>query len=169
MRLCLLCFCSAHAHFLNLHHFNQNGQTLPSPRLFKPRFLIMLKGTLLGRRSSLAIESFFENDEKCFLFHLKSCFCSQGTSWTLLFGHVEKRLDWKDKFNFIIYDVTTWESYICNRHIAQNYFSQNVVKKLFRDSFLKSQNWTYHWINSQNTYTNCFYCMLFHAFFTVCS
>ena len=34
----------------------------------------------------------FKNDEKCFLFHLKSSFCSQDIqvfmSW--LFGHVEK-------------------------------------------------------------------------------
>ena len=37
----------------------------------------------------------------------------------LLFGHVEKNLDEKDKINFKNYDVTTWETNNCNSHIAQ--------------------------------------------------
>ena len=36
-----------------------------------------------------------------------------------LFGHVEKRLDWKDKVNFNIYDVTTLETNNYNAHIYQ--------------------------------------------------
>ena len=34
----------------------------------------------------------FKNDEECFLFHLKSSFCSQAlfTFLSWLFGHVEK-------------------------------------------------------------------------------
>ena len=31
--------------------------------------------------------------------------------------------------------------------------TQNVMKKLFSDPFLKNQNWAYRWINSQNFYT----------------
>ena len=38
-------------------------------------------------------------------------------SW--LFGHVEKRLDYKDKVNFKFYDVTIWVENRCNTHIAQ--------------------------------------------------
>ena len=38
--------------------------------------------------------------------------------------------------------------------------TQNVVEKLFLDSFLKSQNWAYLCINSLKFYTVCFYCML---------
>ena len=36
-----------------------------------------------------------------------------------LFGHVEKRLDKKDKVNFEIYDVTAWLTNNYNTHIAQ--------------------------------------------------
>ena len=36
-----------------------------------------------------------------------------------LFGHAEKRFDPKDKNNSKFYDVTTWETNNCNRHIAQ--------------------------------------------------
>ena len=36
-----------------------------------------------------------------------------------IFGHVEKRLDQKDKVNFKIYDVTTWLTNNCNTHIDQ--------------------------------------------------
>ena len=38
-------------------------------------------------------------------------------SW--LSGHVEKQLDSKDKFNFKIYDVTTWLTYNHNAYIGQ--------------------------------------------------
>ena len=38
---------------------------------------------------------------------------------SLLFGHVTKRLDKKDKVNFKFYDVTAWLTNNCNTHIAQ--------------------------------------------------
>ena len=35
------------------------------------------------------------------------------------FSHVEKWLGQKDKVNFKIYDITTWETNNCNTHITQ--------------------------------------------------
>ena len=35
------------------------------------------------------------------------------------FGHVEKRLDQKDKVNFIIHDIPTWQTNSWNIHIVQ--------------------------------------------------
>ena len=37
--------------------------------------------------------------------------------------------------------------------------TQNMVKKLVPDPFLKNWNWAYLWINSLKFYTVCFYCM----------
>ena len=34
-----------------------------------------------------------------------------------IFGHFEKRLDWKDNVDFKIYDVTTWLTNNCNIYI----------------------------------------------------
>ena len=60
-----------------------------------------------------------KNDGKCFLFHLKSAFCSQDIQmFVLTFGHVEKRFDYQNKVNFKIYDVTDWTTNDCNTHIA---------------------------------------------------
>ena len=53
--------------------------------------------------------------KKPFYFTLKAIFVLKICK----FGQVEKRLDWKDKVNSKIYDVTTWETYNCNTHIAQ--------------------------------------------------
>ena len=36
-----------------------------------------------------------------------------------LFGHVSKRLDYKDKVNFKFYDITAWLTNNCNTHIVQ--------------------------------------------------
>ena len=47
-----------------------------------------------------------------------------------------------------------WEKFCLKNH------TQNVVEKLFPDSFLKNQNWLYLWINSLKFYTVCFYCMI---------
>ena len=48
----------------------------------------------------------------------------------------------------------------CNkRNIFLKNHTQNLVKKLFLDPFLKNQNWTYLWINSLNFYTVSFYHM----------
>ena len=40
-----------------------------------------------------------------------------------IFGHVEKRFDWKDKVNFNFYDVKAWLTNNFNTHIAQ-YFEK---------------------------------------------
>ena len=45
-------------------------------------------------------------------------------------------------------------------HFFLKNHAQNVVKKLFPDLFLKSQNWAYLWINIVNFYTVCLYCIL---------
>ena len=37
-------------------------------------------------------------------------------SW--FFGHLKKRLDYKDKVNFKIHDVTAWLTNYCNTHIV---------------------------------------------------
>ena len=50
----------------------------------------------------------FKNNEKCFLFYLKSLFVLKifnFLSW--LFDHVEEWLDYEDKVSYKIYDVTT--------------------------------------------------------------
>ena len=41
---------------------------------------------------------------------------------------LKKQLDWKDKVNFEIHDVTTWLTAKCNRHIAQ--YKGNQTMKL---------------------------------------
>ena len=38
---------------------------------------------------------------------------------TWLFGHVEGRLDWKNKVSIKSYDVTIWETNNYNTYIAQ--------------------------------------------------
>ena len=38
-------------------------------------------------------------------------------------------------------------------------YTQNVVEKLFPDSFLRNQIWAYLWINSLKFWAVCFYCM----------
>ena len=68
----------------------------------------------------------FKSYEKCFLFHLKSSFRSQDIfnffylNFSGLFHHIKNRLDYKDKANFKIHDVTTRLAKICNRHILPN-------------------------------------------------
>ena len=55
-----------------------------------------------------------------FYFTLKALFVLnifKFLSW--LFGHVEKRLDSKDKVSLKIYDVSTWSTNNYNTHIAQ--------------------------------------------------
>ena len=55
-----------------------------------------------------------------FYFILKALFVLQIFKiLSLLFSHVEKRLDWKYQVNFEIYDVRTWLTDNCNAHIAQ--------------------------------------------------
>ena len=62
----------------------------------------------------------FKNDENCFLFHLKSSFCSQDISiFALTFWSCRKRLDEKGVVSFKIYDVIDWTISNYNTHIAQ--------------------------------------------------
>ena len=105
-----------------------------------------------------------------------------------LFGHVAKRLDKKDKVNFIFYNVTAWLSNNCNTHIAnislpnisrskdnQTIKFGQLIERNMRKAFLQKSNikcgWTsprpfseklnqtYLWVNSLKFYTVCFYCM----------
>ena len=104
-----------------------------------------------------------------FVLKIFKCF-----SW--IFGHVGKRFNYKDKVNFKIYDVATWETIAINilsniskskdnqaikfdQLIELKNHTQKVVEKLLPDPFLKDQNWAYLWINSLKFYTVCFYCM----------
>ena len=67
------------------------------------------------------------------------------SSWYLniwLFGHIEKRLDQKNKVNFKIYDVTIWETNNCNTHISQHLGNQairqwNLVNQKEKNIFLE--------------------------------
>ena len=59
-----------------------------------------------------------------FCFMLKTIFVLKIFKFlSSLFDHVEKRLDWKRKVNFKIYDVTTWLRNNCHTHVAQ-YFTK---------------------------------------------
>ena len=51
-----------------------------------------------------------KSEEKVFIFHLKSSFCSQDIYIFVLTILVilKKRLDKKDKVNFKIFNITTW-------------------------------------------------------------
>ena len=58
--------------------------------------------------------------KNAFYFTLKALFVLKIFKFLpRLFGHVEKRFDWKDKVNFKIYNVTAWLSSNFNAHIAQ--------------------------------------------------
>ena len=61
----------------------------------------------------------FKNDENCFLFYLKSSFCSQDIQIFVLafLGHVDKK-GLKDKVNIKIYEVKTWLTNIYYPHIV---------------------------------------------------
>ena len=66
----------------------------------------------------MATENPFKNDEKCFLFHLKS------SSHLDLYRMYRKGFIEKIKVNFKFYDVTAWLTNNCNTHIAQ-YFEMS--------------------------------------------
>ena len=61
---------------------------------------------------SAAMGKAFKNDEKYFLFHVKSSFLfSRYMNFCPdFFGHIGKRIDKKAKANFKIYYVTGWET-----------------------------------------------------------
>ena len=55
-----------------------------------------------------------------FYFTLKALFVLKMFKFLLtLFGHAKKRLDYKGKVNFKIYDITTWLTNFSNAHIDQ--------------------------------------------------
>ena len=45
-------------------------------------------------------------------------------------------------------------------HFLLKNYAQNVVRKLFPDLLLESQNWASRWVNSVNFYAVYFYCIL---------
>ena len=58
--------------------------------------------------------------KNAFYFYFKSFFVLKVLKFlSYFFHHVEKRLDYKDKVNSKIFDVTFWESNNFNTHIAQ--------------------------------------------------
>ena len=58
--------------------------------------------------------------KNAFYFTLKALFVLKIFKFLpWLFCLVEKQLDWKDKNNFKIYDVTIWETNNCGTCIAQ--------------------------------------------------
>ena len=98
--------------------------------------------------------------------------------------HVRKHLDYKNQVNFKIHDVTTWLKNNCNTHIDQylrskfnqamtfgqliEYNMRNILltksftkccKETKPDTFVKSQDWAYLWINILIFYIFCFDCL----------
>ena len=72
-------------------------------------FFSSIKGALLGLKQFLATESPLKMMKNAFYFTSIALFVLnifKFLSW--LFGHVVKRLDWKDKVNFKFHDVTAW-------------------------------------------------------------
>ena len=53
---------------------------------------------------------------------------------SLLFGHVAKRLDKKDKDNFKFYDITDWLTDKRNKHIAQYFEKQRQSENEIRSA-----------------------------------
>ena len=66
-----------------------------------------LKGTLLGLRQFVVTESPLKMMKNAFYFTSKAFSILKIIKFLYwLFGHVSKRLDWKDKVNFKFYDVS---------------------------------------------------------------
>ena len=77
-------------------------------------------GALSGLRQFLAPESLLKLMKNAFHFNSKALFVLKiFTFLSWLFVHVAKRLDYKDKVNFKIYDITPWLTDNCNTHIPQ--------------------------------------------------
>ena len=78
-----------------------------------------LKAALPGLGWPLATERPLKLIKKAFYFSFKVLFVLEiFKCLSLLFGRVEKRLDYKVKINFKMCDVTTWETNNFNTHIA---------------------------------------------------
>ena len=104
----------------------------------KWRLLVVLKGKLCHYRIHIVglssskknsviyfIESLLKMMKNAFYFILKAVFVLKifnffYLNYSGLFHHIKNRLDYKDKANFKIHDVTTWLAKICNRHILPN-------------------------------------------------
>ena len=82
--------------------------------------LCCFKGALSGLRQFLAIESPLKIKKNAFYFTLKACpVLKIFRLLSLLFCHVEKQLDQKEKVNFKIYDVAAWLTNNFYTNIAQ--------------------------------------------------
>ena len=78
------------------------------------------QGAPSGLRQFLAAESPLKIMKNAFYFTSKAFLLLKIFKFlSLLFGHVAKRLDKKDKVNSKSYDVTAWLTNNCNIHIAQ--------------------------------------------------
>ena len=70
----------------------------------------ILKGAFSGLRELLATEIPLKMMKIAFYFTFKALFVLKILKFlSLIFSHVEKRLYYKEKVNFEIYDVTIWE------------------------------------------------------------
>ena len=66
---------------------------------------------------------------------MKNAFCFTSKDLlSLLFGHVAKRLDKKDKDNFKFYDITAWLTDKRNKHIAQYFEKQRQSENEIRST-----------------------------------
>ena len=80
----------------------------------------LFKGALLGLRRFLATESPLKMMKNAFYFTVKALSVLKILKFLFwLFGYVSKRLDYKDKVDSKIYDVTTWLTNSCNTHLGQ--------------------------------------------------
>ena len=81
---------------------------------------VSIKGVLSCLRQFLETESLLRRMKNAFYFTSKGLFVLKIFKFlSCLFGHVAKRLDQKDKFNFKFCEVTVWLTNNCNTHTAQ--------------------------------------------------
>ena len=86
--------------------------------------------------------------KKAFYFTLKALFFLKIFKFlSQLFGHAGKRIDSKEKFNFIIYNIKTWLSIklgqLIEYNMRNNFLEKlelNVMENLLPDPFLKNHN-----------------------------
>ena len=111
-----------------------------------------IKGALSSLRQVLVTENSLEMMKNAFYFTLKALLVLKIfklLSW--IFGHVEKRLDEKDKVNFKTYNITTWLISNCNTHIDQYLqYKANQAIKFVQLIEHKMRN-----IFLEKTYTKC--------------
>ena len=82
-------------------------------------FIIDIKDAISGLRQLLATERPLKAMKNAFYFTLRALFLLKIFKFLFwLLSHVEKKLDYKDKVSFKIYNITTWEANNCNRYIA---------------------------------------------------